>query len=682
MFNRLTLAIVCLVSLATFPATNLNANAQTRINPGSEVNWPSGCTAGLIYSPQSNSCVSATGPALFFPPAIAGAISSAGNNGSVVIPGNYAGTDTFFANPHNVRIQDQRPFNPNNTPRYSGGVMPSTTIKAAEYGALCNGLNDDTAAIQAAVSAADVVSGGVGLAGGPAMGGGTVELPQGRCIISSPIVLMNYGSLQGSANGTWMSPMEPWRGGADTDMVEIEESYEQSSFNKQSVSLINRFVKGINFWYNYHGHAFTAIKVWNPTGHDSAHPYPNGAASNPQAYQIPGVTIEGNTFYTLDTAVDFEDCGECLFTGNQIFFVRVGVVDGANNYGLVLSNDWIQVGTHAYTSIAGGFTNGVISQSQGRWSCTGGSGAACSGGSIAQNVIASPQGLTLSNVDFEAFDIDANIINCLAFIASNSGFDTGGASSVNPAIYLGQLKFAQIYDNFMASNRVDSPVIEIAGLTGPQGSGINNQDGVWLQGNFIYAYRPSTSNGIQFDSGAFARRNVIVTDNQFDNLANGISISTPMTYSTFRGNYGNSITGQLIYLNAKGAGSFVGTLIEGNTSSSSFPVYTDAAGGGFVTGFNQSVVQVTGTFVATGTGCTITAGAVGNSCGPITVTNPVNFKNTAYKISGCSIVGASGANVISVVDPPRLGQQFTVYEAALSATAAGGGTVNCQVSEQ
>ena len=142
----------------------------------------------------------------------------------------------------NARAQERPSFNPNSTTHYTTGIMPSTTIKAAEYGALCNGTNDDTAAIQAAVNGLSVVSGGVGLAGPLPMGSGTVELPQGRCEISAPIILMNYGSLIGSANGTWMTPKEPWKS-SNTDMVEVAEAYDQSSFNHQSVSLINRFVK-------------------------------------------------------------------------------------------------------------------------------------------------------------------------------------------------------------------------------------------------------------------------------------------------------------------------------------------------------------------------------------------------------------------------------------------------------
>jgi hypothetical protein len=146
-------------------------------------------------------------------------LASAGTVAAAQTAANTAGQATNSGSLGTARVQERRSFNPNSTTHYTTGMMPSTAIKAAEYGALRNGINDDTAAIQAAVNGLSVVSGGVGLAGPPAMGSGTVELPQGRCEISSPIILMNYGSLIGSANGTWITPKEPWQS-SNTDMVE------------------------------------------------------------------------------------------------------------------------------------------------------------------------------------------------------------------------------------------------------------------------------------------------------------------------------------------------------------------------------------------------------------------------------------------------------------------------------
>ena len=93
--------------------------------------------------------------------------------------------------------------------------------------------------------------------------------------------------------------------------------------------------------------------------------------------------------------------------------------------------------------------------------------------------------------------------------------------------------------------------------------------------------------------------------------------------------------------------------------------------------------QLTGTFTATGPGCTITAGAVGNTCAtPATIVNRVAFPDADYIVSACSVVGASGANVVSTISRPIQGTQFTVYETALSATATGGGAIHCSVTHR
>jgi parallel beta-helix repeat protein len=624
-------------------------------------------------------------------PTIQSAIAAAGATGRVIIPPTYKGTDTW-TNPNHVRVQDLRPFNPNNTATFSSGVVPSTTIKAAEYGALCNGNSDDTSAIQNAVDALAAVGGGVEVVPPLAMAQGSVELPQGRCQVNHPIILYNYGSIQGSGNGTWITPGPAWSATApDNAIIELVETYDQAKYHSQGVSTINRFVRNINFMYAGAASQVTGIKVYNQTGSTSTYPYPT-PKTNPQPYQMPGVILEGNAMYSMDTAIDVEDCGECVIENNQIFYVRQGIVDSGNNYSLVVQNNAIQAGSFTYTKrpFAGpgsSTTNGVISYSSARYACEGGTGQACTGGKIAQTLITSPQGLNLTNNTFEAFDINAYIINCLGFIATANAFDNGGATSgvSNPSVFLGQLKFAQLFYNFMASGRTDSNAIEIAAATGTQGPGINNLDGVWLTGNFIYSYNPSSENGILFDStkSGQPRRNVYITENQFFNWKTGISVQTPLTQSVIRGNYGVTNSSTLIYLAASGTRPFESTLVEDNTSPDSEKILTVASGSGYVVGYNQSSSQVTGTFVASGPGCTISSGAIGNTCATAaTIVNPIPFADASYHVAGCSVVGAQGINVASVVSPPTTGGEFPVYETALSNTATGGGTIYCTVVHQ
>jgi len=141
------------------------------------------------------------------------------------------------------------------------------------------------------------------------------------------------------------------------------------------------------------------------------------------------------------------------------------------------------------------------------------------------------------------------------------------------------------------------------------------------------------------------------------------------------------MTGALLEFNAPGTGSFLGTYLDDNTSPDAVPVYSVLAGDGLVSGFNQSGKQLTGTFTASGPGCSIAPGAVGNTCSvPATIVNQFAFPDADYVISSCAVVGGAGANVVSRIDPPADGKQFTVYETALSNSAQGGGRIECSVT--
>jgi hypothetical protein len=556
----------------------------------------------------------------------------------------------------------------NSGPSVEGGMLQAKT-----YGALCDGSHDDTGAINSAVSAAAVIAGGAAIPNPPRVPV-TVELPPGLCIIHAPIVISGFGSLVGSANGSWIQAVEPWTG-TDYTMVEMMVPFSGVP-GGNGTATINRYVKDINFRYTAQLHPFTGVKVFNQAGTSRAMPYPAGA--NPALYQAPGVRIEGNTFYTMDTAVDLEDCGECFLENNQILFVRNGVIDGGNNFSLVLDNNAIQQGSLAFTSVKSGATVGIESHSEIRWICVGGTGPNCAGGKSEQSQIVSPQGLTVSNTIVTTFDMDADIVNIQGGGFYHDGFDYGGAGAQrgvpNPTIFLGRLNWFQIDHCLVANYQPGAHPIEIAAPTNAPTDG-SNLDGVWITDNFIQGYQASaTASGIYFQPGSYPRRNVYLVDNQFSKLGYGVTIKNPLSHSVIRGNYGFDIRGALLLFDAPGPASYSGTVVADNTTPDAVRVISVSSGGGLVEEYNQSASQLTGGQTASTPGCAIAAGAAGNYCSA-TVTLPLAYGDTKYT-AACSVQDGSGRNTIGSAVVTS-GQTIKVNEVALSAFDTGGGVIVC-----
>lgn len=90
------------------------------------------------------------------------------------------------------------------------------------------------------------------------------------------------------------------------------------------------------------------------------------------------------------------------------------------------------------------------------------------------------------------------------------------------------------------------------------------------------------------------------------------------------------------------------------------------------------LVNAPGIQAASGAGCAITAGAIGNLCTG-TMTLPVTEPDTSYKVTGCTIIGASnGSQTIGGVGALTT-TTFAFTQIALSTTNVGGGTVQCLV---
>jgi hypothetical protein len=161
-------------------------------------------------------------------------------------------------------------------------------------------------------------------------------------------------------------------------------------------------------------------------------------------------------------------------------------------------------------------------------------------------------------------------------------------------------------------------------------------------------------------------------------------VLSPLTYSVFRDNYGFAMSGQLLYFDAPGAGSFQSTLVEGNTTANSINVVNVKAGTGLVFGYNQSPAQFLGTQVVQAPGCSFPAGAIGNHCSAtmrFASAGGFPMTSSSYKpictIQGTAVDGNVVLGAVTSLTPTSL----TITEIALSPATTGGGTINCSLTQ-
>lgn len=646
----------------------LCSNPQLPVFSGFDANYHIICTgaplSGSIYN-------------LILPqPTIQSAVNAAAAaKGTVWIPGGYTGTDTW-TNPNFVRLVDGRPYLQN-------GIGPSNDYEARQQGVQCNG-EDDTAAINAALAAPLSLAGFFNGTSFPSVPG-SVKLPQGFCVIHSPIIMNSFGSLKGEANNTWIQAAEPFTCNADgCDMIQVMIPYGGPPNGGSSLQTFpgtgNRVVSDIGLNYSSATRAMTGIHVYNQTGRSSANPYPVSPATN--NYQLPYVRLEGIQIFAMDSGFIIDDGNQVMIDRSQVDHVRVGILDHGNVFDLSVTNSQITNGSWTYTPTHS-VTQALESSADVRWVCTDAS-SHCSTGTTSQSVIVSPQGFNATGFNVSSFDIDANILNAQGFGVHGSGFDFGGdgpTNSAQPTVFLGaNVLLVQIDDTYIATNRADSNGIEIAAATSAPGSTSNQ--GIWLTNDQFQSYaNGSTGYGVVVDvptSSSFLKPNLYINNNQCFKLFGCFLANGPVTDSVINDNYGSFMGGNMIAFNYAGTSSFSGVTVADNTTPSSVPVIRDFAGGGYHVGWNFSPSQLTGTQTVSKLGCTISAGAIGNTCDNTIViasSGGIAYPDTNYNIV-CQGGGGTGLWTLGNQNTATT-TQFVVPSVALSTTATGGGVVEC-----
>lgn len=642
--------LVCFASIA---------NAQTKINPLTQINWPNG------YPFTVGNYIAGQAPLTTIQSAIDAASATCTSVlpttcGSVTIPPGYAGTDTWSSNPRGIIIWDQRPLSILNSTFTNQATQ---IVDAAQFGAICNGGHDDTAAIQAALNSQWVYN--LPLAAKKNI---TVQLPQGSCLIETPLQIGPYASLVGQGNSTYLVCdyfIGAWRG---------------TDYNCLEMVTTGALTGGASIGQRKIGN-FGLIGIGNGPGSSPSANLPNSQAiyiSNniniygPSTYAFRNITFENMLISDFDTAMDAEDLADSQINFVNVQDVRVGLNFNGDAVAISVNDSHIHNGTWNATT-TNTQTYGIIVQINNKY--TNGSNV------CGVNLFCAPQGIATTHTDVLSFDTDVYQEQCVSCNYQGGAFDQAAGG---PASALGGTGYAFQLGASGASGGLSIKDMTL-GTEDPKGTILYSQahtsgasNGIWVTGDYFFLDAPGSPNGtIGIDmAGSGNVGQVSLNDNKFANLAYGIVLAQPTTYSSIRGNSGEGLNNTLIWLSGASSLLHTATVVEDNVDlDSGILAVTEGTATGMRVGWNQSPSQITGSQTVSVAGCTITAGAIGNNCTVSTIPWPHDFPTSTYTLQ-CSIQSPNGATTVSNAGINN-GHSVSVTEAALSTGSTGGGNIVC-----
>jgi hypothetical protein len=386
------------------------------------------------------------------------------------------------------------------------------SISAADYGAECDGTTDDTRALNAALN----VNAGTY----------TVSLPQGTCLITSPIVVItsdtNYPSLIGTGPNTSIlkGDYTQWPAGSQA-MIEINSTGKIAAV----FGVHNR---------RFGGFTLTAAGI---IGKNT----PIGMEIRTTATGLTGADVD-NYMPLFNSSLD-----NILFVN---FYQAVSMTEGFN----VNMTSLRGVGNQNGISLIGESIN--INIDECTFGNTVGTGIGIYTGpkTYGSDVLA-PQAVHVENgTAFVSYQTNAYIGAGLYVTLDHSVFDGATANSV---VVLNSNN-TLITNNYIETSNPNSAGVLV--LSPPI-----HLDGLWIENNVITGGSPPSS-GIRFAPGV-ARRGVHILGNRITNVTYPIFLTAVPAYSEIRGNYGQANTNALITIDNSGPNIGTGLSILGNTSS-------------------------------------------------------------------------------------------------------------------
>ena len=529
-------------------------------------------------------------------------------------------------------------------PGSAAAPVASNTAKvsARAYGAQCSGKTDDTAAIQAALDVQSTFNISTYKTVNV-----DVELPQGTCMLSAPLRMGMYGSLTGQNDGTTLfANYSGWHG---NNYAAIDVSISGRVPSGESVGL--RRISNLRLYGNGNAGIPDSVGIY----------IHNQDAVYDQAFQIPYFNIEDVMISGFDTGIEAEDWLSSSINNVNITAVRQGIFLNGHDVNIQIGHTNLAYSADAasHTSHRGA-TVGLLLAANAKF-CT--------------NCTNYPQGISFHDSSVVAFDYCVWVSQAITVDVHDNVLDYAGRgtlksgagvqiSTVGGGLY--------IHHNYIAL-QPDSNAYGVY-------STANATDGIWIESNYFtnYAAKNNSDIGIAV-SGRGQTKDWHINANTFINYRQGIYFNQAPSYSEVRNNFGSGTTGALINLAGVPGLAYQNMFVDGNTNDTSAPVVKRGTATGVVVGDNSGPGQITGTFTASGAGCRFAAGAMGNHC-TANVQTPFNMLSADFKVHGCTVSGADGVTTIGGANPTSP-SSFAVVEASLSATASGGGTITCEISQ-
>lgn len=420
------------------------------------------------------------------------------------------------------------------------------TVSVKDFGAVGDGVTDDTAAIQAAINSLPVA---------PNQGVNAVVLSSNAIYkITSPLVLQRGQSLIGDGTPQIVANFSSWSG----DLVAIKFVVESGVTTAQ---ILNSFSQS--------SYGFTLIGVNNSTVHSTGIKfYTTVSISVADAvnYAYSG-TIRDITIAQFDTAMELLEASQVQYINIRIYSCVTGIYihgkcTNLNFYALNITNP-----SNSFSSSTANTTGILID-----------SGFQYIGGAEGR-----PEGLYFNGgLVYGHYN---NVYDIRSLQSSFSDMIIDGATN----------------DCFRISTPTDLLVTNCYLYTGGSGNSCVQFDGVSASDNgsitiqnntFVGTSPTNTCYGINFTNAGASRYGINIIGNNGNSLTSMINALLTPSYSLIKDNYADNISGNFIYLQNAG----INTTVEGNTTSSSVAplvLYASSVDASLNIGYNASATYVT-----------------------------------------------------------------------------------------